>query len=135
MAINGTDVLLLANTGTELVPAYEAVGCQRDVTFEETNEEIDVSCKDQREKRVLAGRYSASISLDGVYVPTCDAYLALRAAMRNGDLILVARQEEGTTLETANALITSLSGSFPDQGEGTISVSLTIDGAWTEVGS
>jgi TP901-1 family phage major tail protein len=135
MAINGSDVLLLVNTGTELVPAYEVVGCQRDVTFEETTEEIDVSCKDQREKRVLPGRYSASISLDALYVPSDDAYLALKAAKRNGELILVAREYDGATEETANALITSMSEAFPDQGEATISISLTIDGAWVEVSS
>jgi predicted secreted protein len=135
MGMNGTDVLLLVNTGTVLVPVYEAVGCQRDVTFDEANEEIDVSCKDAREKRVLAGRYSASISLDGVYVPTCDAYNALKDAMRAGDLILVAREEDGVTTETANALVVSMSEAFPDQDAATISVSLTIDGAWTEVGT
>jgi hypothetical protein len=51
--------------------------------------------------------------------------------MRNGTLILVQRQEAGVALEEADALITSMSSSFPDQGEGTISISLTIDGAWT----
>jgi len=135
MAMNGSDVLLLANTGTPAVPAYEAVGSQRDVTFEESTEEIDVSSKDSRAKRVLAGRYSASISLDSLYVPTNDAYLALRAAMRDGELILVARQNDGVTEETADALVTSLSESFPDQGEGTVSTSLTVDGEWTEVGT
>ena len=135
MAMNGTDVLLLVNTGTAAVPVYEAVGSQRDVNFDEATEEIDVSSKDSRAKRVLPGRYSANLSLDALYVPTDDAYLALQSAMRDGDLILVAREEEETTTETATALITSLSESFPDQGEATISISLTIDGEWTEVGS
>jgi len=135
MAMNGADVLLLVNTGTAAVPVYEAVGSQRDVTFDEATDEIDVSSKDSRAKRVLPGRYSASLSLDALYVPTNDAYLALRSAMRDGDLILVARQEEEVTTETANALITSLSETFPDAGEGTISIGLTIDGEWAEVGS
>ncbi len=135
MAMNGTDILLLVNTGTTLVPVYEAVGCQRDVTFDETTEEIDASCKDSRAKRVLAGRYGATISLDGVYVPTCDAYNALKDAMRNGDLILVACEEEGVTTETATALVTALSKMAPDQDVATISVSLTIDGEWVEVGT
>ena len=58
MSMNGTDVLLLVNTGTPTVPVYEAVGSQRDVTFDEATEEIDVSSKDSRAKRVLPGRYS-----------------------------------------------------------------------------
>jgi len=135
MAMNGTDVLLLVNTGTEALPVYEAVGSQRDVTFEEATEEIDVSSKDGRAKRVLPGRYSSSLSLDSLYVPTNDDYQALKNAMRDGELILVAKQVEGVTTETANALVATMSEAFPDQGEATISVSLTVDGEWTEVGS
>ena len=135
MAMNGSDVLLLVNTGTAAVPTYEAVGSQRDVTFDEATEEIDVSSKDSRAKRVLAGRYSATLSLDALYVWTDDGYRSLRDAMRDGNLILVAREDDGTTIETADALITSLSESFPDQGEGTISISMTIDGFWTELES
>ena len=135
MAMNGTDVLLLVNTGTAAVPVYEAVGSQRDVSFDEATEEIDVSSKDSRAKRVLPGRYSATLSLDALYVWTDDAYHALRDAMRDGELILVAREDDSTTIETGDALITSLSESFPDQGEGTISISMTIDGFWTELES
>jgi len=135
MAMNGTDVLLLVNTGTTAVPVYEAVGSQRDVTFDEATEEIDVSSKDSRAKRVLPGRYSATLSLDALYVWTDDGYRALRDAMRDGELILVAREDDSTTIETADALITSLSESFPDQGEGAISISMTIDGFWTELES
>ena len=135
MAMNGTDVLLLVNTGTAAVPVYEAVGSQRDVSFDEATEEIDVSSKDSRAKRVLPGRYSATLSLDALYVWTDDGYRALRKAMRDGKLILVAREDDSTTIETGDALITSLSESFPDQGEGTISISMTIDGFWTELES
>lgn len=133
MAMNGSDVLVLVNTGTTSVPVYEAVGSQRDVTFDEATEEIDVSSKDSRAKRVLPGRYSSSLSLDALYVWSDAGYQALREAMRDGELILVARQDNGVTLETADALITSLSENFPDQGEGTISVAMSIDGFWAEL--
>jgi len=135
MAMNGTDVLLLVNTGTDLVPSYEAVGSQRDVSFEETTEEIDVSSKDSRAKRVLPGRYGATISLDALYVPTDSAYGKLKNAMRNGTLIMVAKEVDDVTIETASALITSMSEADPDQAESTISISLTLDGEWTVVGS
>lgn len=135
MAMNGTDVLLLVNTGTELVPSYEAVGSQRDVSFEETTEEVDVSSKDSRAKRVLPGRYGATISLDALYVPTDSAYGKLKNAMRNGTLIMVAKEVDDVTIETASALITSMSEADPDQAESTISISLTLDGEWTVVGS
>lgn len=135
MAMNGTNILVLVNTGTPAVPVLEAVGSQRGVTFDETTAEIDVSSKDQREMRVLPGRYGATISLDALYVPDDDAYLALREAMRNGTSVLVRRQEEEMDLEEADAIITSLSEAGPDQDAATISVGLRIDGAWAEVGS
>lgn len=135
MAMNGTDLLLLVNTGTPTVPTYEVVGCQRDATLEETTDTVDVSCKNSRAQRVLPGRYSGTISLDALYVPTNAAYLALVDANRNGELILVARQEDGVVTATVNAKVDTISETFPDQDAATISVSLTIDGFWTEVGS
>jgi TP901-1 family phage major tail protein len=135
MAMNGTDFLLLVNVGTPMVPAYQAVGSQRDASIEETTATIDVSSKDSRAQRVLPGRFAGTISLDALYVPSDACYQALKGANRNGDLILVAREEYGVALETVNALVNSISESFPDQGEAAISVSLTIDDFWQPVGS
>ena len=36
MGFNGSDLLLLVNTGTPGVPVYEVVGSQRNVAFQET---------------------------------------------------------------------------------------------------
>lgn len=128
MAMNGTDLLLLANIGTPESPSYMAVGCQRDATIEEASATIDVSCKDSRAQKVLAGRYSGTISLDSLYVPDDQAYAALKSANRNGDLILIARQELGEVTETFEAKVDSLSEAFPDQGEATVAISLTMNG-------
>ena len=135
MGKNGSDILLLVNTGTDVEPVYMAVGSQRNFSREEATEEIDVSSKDGRAKRVIAGRYSSTISLEALYVPTDEGYLALRDAMRNGDLIKVRISDENTPTEEADALITSLSEEYPDQAEATVSCDLTIDGEWAEVGS
>ncbi len=124
--MNGTDILLRVDGNI--------VGSQRNVTFDETNEEIDVSSKEAREKRVLAGRYGSTITLDALYVPDDTAYLALQAAMRAGSFVEVIRHEDGATLESACAIVTSLSTAAPDQDAATIAVGLTIDGAW-EAGS
>jgi TP901-1 family phage major tail protein len=118
-----------------MTPVYEAVGSQRDATIEETSDSIDVSSKDSRAQRVLAGRYSSSVSLDALYVPSDAAYQALKTANRDGDLILIARQEVGVVTEIVTAKIDSMSEAFPDQGEATISISMTVDGWWTVVGS
>ena len=43
MSKNGSDLILLVNTGTPLSPVYEAVGCQRDATIDEATASIDTS--------------------------------------------------------------------------------------------
>lgn len=130
MAMNGSDVLLSVNTGTAELPEYTVVGAQRDVSFEEEMETIDISTKDSRASKIMAGRYSASVSLEALYVPTNSDYTALKTAFRNGDLIKIQRTEAGTATEIADALITGMSFDFPDQGEATISIDLEINGEW-----
>ena len=131
MAINGSDVLLKVNTNTSASPVWVAVGSQREASFEDTTEEIDISTKDGgREKLLMAGRYSSSVSLDSLYVPTDTAFVALKDAMRDGDLVMIQRTQSGSVVEAASAIVTSMSESYPDQDAATISISLTIDGEW-----
>ncbi len=120
--MNGSDVLLLVDG--------VAVGSQRGVTFAETTAEIDMSSKDSRAFRLIGGRYKSTISLDALYVPDDTAYQALKTAKRAGTLIQVNRQEEGSILESCNALITELSEEAPDQEGCTVSISMTVDGEW-----
>jgi TP901-1 family phage major tail protein len=133
MAINGTEILLLVNTGTPALPVYEAVGSQRDATFGETTDAIDVSSKDGRAKRVLPGRYTAEVTAEALYVYSDAAYQALKDAMRDGTMIKILRQEEGVSLEWANAVVTDLSQAAPDQDGATVSIGLAIDGEWEEL--
>ena len=135
MAISGTDVLLMVNTGTAVAPEYTAVGSQRGLTRDETTAEIDISSKESRAMRVLPGRYGSTMSLDALYVLDDEAFLSLQSAMRNGELILVRVSEDDLETEEADALITSMSESYPDVAEATITVALRIDGAWATVGS
>jgi hypothetical protein len=123
--MNGADILILIE-GT-------LVGSQRDASFEEANESIDASSKDSRAKRVEYGRYSASFSLESVYVPTDAAYILLLAAVRDGTKVTVRRQEEGSALEEAEAVLTGMSIAAPDQDIATVSISGEIDGEWAEV--
>jgi TP901-1 family phage major tail protein len=135
VAINGVDILLFVNVGPPLSPSWQAATGQRGATFDETTDEIDASSKDSRSKRVLAGRYGSTISMDGLYVPDELTYQALVAANRNGTFILVVRQEEGVDVEQATALVTSISMDAPDNDVSTCSISLTIDGEWTPIGT
>ena len=135
MAINGVDILIYVNTGSPGSPVWEAATGQRGATFDETTDEIDASSKDARAKRVLAGRYGSTISMDGLYVPDEATYQAVQSAMRNGTFILVRIQEEGVDVEEANAIVTSLSRGAPDNDVATCDISLTIDGEWTPIGT
>lgn len=129
--MNGTDVLLLVNTGTDQTPVWTVVGGQRDVEFSEKVDVIDVSSKDSASRKILPGRYSATVKLDSLYVPSDAAYDALQTAFRGRNKIKVQRQEGGTALEQADAIITELGLKAPDQGEAVISLTLEIDGDWT----
>lgn len=135
MAMNGTDLLILVNTGTDEAPAYEKIGCQRDATIDESLDVIDVSCKDERQKRTLPGRSTGTISVDTLYEPTDPAYAAIKAAVREGNNVLIARQEFGVVTATVPATVTSISESFPDQDAAVVSISLALSGAWAEVAS
>jgi hypothetical protein len=132
VSINGSDILLLANTGTVDAPDYQVVASQRDVDFNDVTEEIDVSSKLSRAGRVLAGRYSANISLDGLHIWDDEGRRALLNAIREGELILLARQEPTRTL-IYDALITRFENTFPDQADSTIEVDAVIDGFWKVV--
>jgi len=121
------DILLAIDDGSGL----EIIGSQRGATFTENTEEIDVSSKDSRNKRVLSGRYSASVSGEALYVPDDAAYLMLQSAMRNGTTVIVIREEEDVYLESADAIITSLGTEAPDQDAVTVSFDLVLDGAWS----
>lgn len=127
MALNGTDVLVLID-GT-------LVGSQQDSSFEDTTESIDTSSKDSRARTVIPGRYSSTVSLDALYVASDTAYIALQAAMRDGTTVTIKRQEEGSEVEQATAVITSLSAEAPDQDVATVSASFDISGEWTELGT
>lgn len=135
MAMNGSLFVVLVNTGTPEVPAYEVVGYQRDATVEESTATIDVSSKNERAARVLPGRYSGTVSFDALFVPTDAAYQALLNALRNGDLVQLAVQENDVVTETVNANVDSLSRSYPDQDAATVSASFTLDGMWEAAGS
>lgn len=130
--MNGSDILVLLDFGTAETPDYQVIGCQRDSTFEETSDSIDESCKDSRAQRVDPGRFSASISLDYLFVRGRADQVALKNANRNGEKITLARSESGVITQRAIAKIDSVSEVFADQGESVVSLACTLDGFITE---
>lgn len=133
--MNGTDILLLGNTGTPESPVYEVMASQRNYSDTESTANRDTSSKDAREAGNEPARYTSNISLEALYVPTDAVYQAMLAAMRDGDKLLVLRQEEGVNIEVALCVVNTLTRNGPDQETATVSAELTLDGAWTAVGS
>jgi hypothetical protein len=125
--INGTLVILVID---DLI-----VGHQRGMTVSETNEPVDYSSKERRERRVGYGRYESTISMEALYVPNSSGYLAIQDASRNGVIIEIIRKENGSDYETAFGVISSVSSDFPDQGESVLSIDIDIDGPWAPAGS
>jgi hypothetical protein len=109
---------------------YTGVGYQRDATFDEKTSAIDVSNKSARQASYIPGQYTSTLNFTNLYVPSDTAYSMLKAAMRNGNQIVVARQESGTEVEHASAVITDISGSFKDQAAAVITMSASISGPW-----
>lgn len=133
---NGIDYLILINTGTVAVPVWTVVGCQRDHSIDENADFIDTSCKTSNKRSGLGGRYSASLSLDAVYLFDDDAYVALQNAIRSDDgddnLVQVMQSRDGSNIEYADAIVTNISRNLPDNDVATVSMSLEITGDWTD---
>lgn len=129
--MNGADVIVRVNTGTLATPVWTTVGSQRDTSRTESTDAIDHSSKDSRNRRVIGGRYESEVSLEGLFVPTDVAYLALRAAMRAGTLVQLQFTGVGALPEKASALCTELEEEYPDQDAAEVSAEFAVDGAWT----
>lgn len=125
--MNGSDLLVLVNMGTDADPDFQVIGCQRDSTFEEVSDTIDNSCKSSRAQRVDFGRYSGTISLDFLFVSNRADFILLRDANRNGEKVLIAAQSEDVIIRRALCKIDTMSSTFPDQAESVVSISLSID--------
>ena len=130
----GSDILLLVNIGTDVSPNYQVVGSQRNVTFNETVTPIDLSSKDKREEKLdPRGRWACTVSLDTLYVPGQTEYAALQNAERSGQTIKIRRRELGSDVEEADAVVTGLSGAFPDVDAATVSAELRVNGPWSAI--
>lgn len=125
--MNGKDVLILVDT--DGAGTFAAVASQTNASVSESNDIVDESSKDARERKVSAGRYEATYSFENLFVPTDVAFTALRAAMRNGTKIKLREQELGVAKEEVNAVITDMTRDFPDQDNVTISMEAAVDGA------
>lgn len=131
--MNGTDVLLQVNTGTDAVPVWTTVAAQRDASVSRSNDTIDFSSKDSRHWDGAAGRAESELSLDGLVPVAGEAgFDALLAAWEDGTLIGVQQQRAGAAFKLAKGIVTKMDEEYPDQGESTFSASVKIAGQWTD---
>ena len=122
---NGSDILITIGG--------MVVGSQRDATIDESSDVVDISSKESRARRIVPGRYSSTLSLDALYVPDSVSYTAIKNAMREGTSVNVAVMDNNVNIKSAMGYVTSLSEEYPDQGEATVSITIEIDGEWTEL--
>lgn len=131
--INGADVLILVDVGVS-TPSFVVAAGQRDVTFDESNNLIDISSKDTgRIEEVLMGRLTQTVSLDMLFINGDAGYLALKDASRNGTSVTIRRRFQGADIEDAIAFIETRSETFPDQDAGLVSLAFRLSGAWVVV--
>ena len=131
--INGADVLILVDVGVS-TPSFVVAAGQRDVTFDESNNLIDISSKDTgRIEEVLMGRLTQTVTLDMLFINGDAGYLALKDASRNGTSITIRRRFQGADIEDATAFVETRSETFPDQDAGLVSLSFRLSGSWVTV--
>jgi TP901-1 family phage major tail protein len=90
-------------------PDWEVIGGQQNATLSEEVEAIDTTTKDSDENGYdyEPGKYSWSVSADGLYVKNDLAYGALKSAMRTGQKVKLRIMEEGQPMEEGFAICTS----------------------------
>ena len=128
--INGADVLIIVDVGVS-APSFVVAAGQRDVTFDESNNIIDISSKDTgRIEEVLVGRLTQNVTLDMLFINGDAGLNALRDASRNGTEIAIRRRFQGQDIEQVTAFVETRSESFPDQDAGVVSLSFRLSGSW-----
>jgi len=138
--MRGVDILImidkdsLASTPTG-VAEWVAAGGQRNATISETSEALDVTTKDggAGSYQYEYGLYGWSISADGIYAPSEEAFSLLKQAMRQRKKVKVRISEAGTAKEEGEALITSLDTEAPYDDSATYSMEFQGTGFLTAV--
>ena len=133
----GHGVLLKVNTGTVGVPVWTEIGSQRDMSIENTTDIIDVSSKESNNDETLPGRRRWAISGDALYIKDTADFNKLRSAFEADTdanrKIQVMEVHDATNVRWIYAWIESMTETFPDNAEATISISLRATGDWTQV--
>jgi len=134
-ATNGADILLYANTGTDASPSYTALGSQKGVNITESLAIEDASHKQTANQATeyIPFRYSSTASVNGFFVRSEVALVAMKSAIRNRQTIKIRASVLGTQVEEADVWISNFSHDSDDQSISTYSFDMTVNGSWTAV--
>ena len=106
---------------------------QTNAAFQAQAAEIDASSKDSTESVYLPGRFNQTLTLDALYIPGLPEFIVLRTAQRNRQVVKIRRAELGSDTEECDAVITSMSETFPDNAASTINVQFRVASPWAGV--
>jgi len=126
--VNGNDILVYVEG--------QAIGCLTSNEFSSTNNEIDVTCKDDDgARKVLPGGNQSSISFEGFFNPASSyGFHDLIAVHKNRTRVwvkMVLDDDPDSLAVTAYAYLNTLTWSAPLNAGSTFSGEFTIDGEWS----
>lgn len=126
MAVNGNDVGIYVSGSL--------IGCLTNATFSSSNEEIDVTCKDNSGARaILPGGQTAEITFEGFFDPAATyGFQDLVALNKNRTRVWVKMEYAGADALaiTAYAYLNQIEWTGPLNAGSTFSGTFTIDGGW-----
>lgn len=131
--IDGAAVLVLVNLGDDVTPNWTPVAEQTNLSTESTRNLIEASSKDSDHTKWIYGKQDDTVSLEALYVPNDAAFKALEDAMKNKETVVLRRTENGTDIEEATALVSTISKEWPDNDASTVSVEFQLDEPWTPI--
>jgi predicted secreted protein len=124
--VNGNDVGLYVNN--------QLIGCLTGCDFSSSNEEIDVTCKDNNGARqVLAGGNTSSFTFDGNFNPASTyGFSDLVTIHKNKTLVGIKQAYSTSQSVYAYAYLNELSWSGPLNAASTFSGTFSVTGEWSE---
>lgn len=133
MSMDGSDVLLMVDVGTDTEEDYVAVASQQDLTVSESRDIRDVTSKIHDHKRREYGEMDTTASLESLYVDGDDGEEAIRDAIKNADKLKIRIQQDEEEVEEGTVLVASLERNFPRNDNSTFSAEIEFDGPLTTV--